>query len=73
MAVGVGHAGCGGNGILQDHPCGQAPGRLEAICTFEGTGTIEALMVGRGHHRLQLPAWRTVEWNASRAWPGVSK
>jgi hypothetical protein len=53
MAVGVGHAGCGRNGILQDHPCGQAPGRLEAICTFEGTETIEALMVGRGHHRPQ--------------------
>ena len=25
------------------------------------------------HHRLQSPTWRTVEWKASRAWPGVSK
>jgi hypothetical protein len=63
----------GGNGILLDHPCGRARGRLEVIWTFVGTVTIEALMAGRGHHRLERLTWRMVEWKASRAWPGVSK
>jgi glutaryl-CoA dehydrogenase len=37
----------GGNGILLDHQVARSMADLEAIHTFEGTETLQTLIVGR--------------------------
>jgi alkylation response protein AidB-like acyl-CoA dehydrogenase len=44
----------GGNGILLDHRVVRPMADLEAIHTFEGTETMQALIVGRTHRHERL-------------------
>ena len=41
----------GGNGILRENHVARHQADMEAVYTYEGTDTVQALIVGRADHR----------------------